>query len=80
MNNPVEDILAELDAMAFKYDTHLLAAVMASRSARMYGMLRSAGFETPDSITRIYGILLETAQTQVAVPRVFSLVPSGQAN
>lgn len=76
----------DLNALATKHDGRVLAAACLSKGAYLYAQLRMRGYETPESLLKIFEFGLERALEDTEKARIISesgnhdVIPKGKAN
>jgi hypothetical protein len=57
----IDAATADVDALRGKHDARVLAAVLAQRAGTLYGALRALGYETDESLCKIFAYALDIA-------------------
>lgn len=68
----LNDVLAAIDALILQHDARLLAAGFLSRSTLLYRRLRALGYETPESLERLYAYAFNDALEATEPPTVIT--------
>ncbi len=76
----IKSAMFDLNALAAKHDGRALAAACMSKGSYLYQQLRMLGYETPETLTKIFELYLKLAQTDGEAARVIHEVGPATAS